>query len=68
MNIDAKEKYAVPVQFCAECGHRILDRPNDTSHDHCIAWGILINKYKRKADWSEACIRNGKRVTDIMKL
>jgi hypothetical protein len=57
---------AAPVQFCPECGERVLEKPNDDTHMVCIAWGIKIGKYRGKADWIEACIKNGKRVTDIV--
>ena len=56
---------AVPVQFCPECGHRVLERPSD-AHNACIAWGIKIKKYRGKSDWIEACIKNGERITEIL--
>lgn len=60
-----KEKYATPVQFCPECGHRILDKAGDTTHSICIAWGMKIGKYRGRSDWEVACVRNGERVTSV---
>ena len=56
---------AAPVQFCPECGHRVLESPTD-AHDTCIAWGIKMGKYRGKANWIEACIKNGERITKII--
>jgi hypothetical protein len=56
---------AVPVQFCPECGQRVLEGSID-AHRLCIAWGIRMNKYRGEADWVAACIKNGERVVQII--
>jgi len=61
-------KEAFPIQFCPECGKRIFDKEEENTHAMCIQWGIMKNKYRRRAEWIQACIENGKRITEIMKL
>jgi hypothetical protein len=64
----AGEKYATPIQFCPECGHRILEGRSDNKHEACIAWGRMMNKYRDTVDWVAACLKNGQRVLEIIKL
>ena len=62
------DKYAVPIQFCPECGQRILENDLSASHLLCINWGIRIGKYKVPSDWTAACVKNGLRVSSSVPL
>ena len=53
-------QYAEPIQFCPECGKRIMI--DDKGHAACITWGIQTKKYTVPDDWLKACIENGERV------
>lgn len=60
--------WALPIQFCPECGEMILKSTKDGEHAECIAWGIKLKKYRGKSDWISACIQNGERVNEVLKL
>lgn len=51
--------------FCPQCGAEFFG--TDTKdHEQCIRWGISVRGYKGRAGWIEACIANGRRVTETL--
>lgn len=54
-----------PLKYCCECGTQIN---NEELHYTCIKWGLMLKKYKTTTDWHVACLENGKRVANVLKI